>query len=191
MNPNKKIKLPATLSVAVLLSLFSSCASLPAPEVNDSYRHQNSYPSVGLNVSDDKNKTNVGSVGLTSFKMEELDVIFSKILRNDLNSILKVNVELDYDEDSRLPYYIVASIKSCSFVSADAILDDADGDCSVKVTVRDLTKKIVFTETYMVSNKMRVSWPSMSKNSKIIKDLLQKASLKICKDPALRQKLGI
>ena len=59
MNPNKKIKLPATLSVAVLLSLFSSCASLPAPEVNDSYRYQNSYPSVGLNVSDDKNKTNV------------------------------------------------------------------------------------------------------------------------------------
>ena len=186
-NKNKFLTIFLIFALGLLLT---NCASLPAPQINDSYIHKDSFPSVGLSVIDEKNKDKMGSVGLSSFKMEGLDLILSKILRNDLNSMWKVNVNLDYEKDSRLPFFIDASIKSCSFVSADALLDDADGECTVKVTVLDLTKKVIFTETYMVNNKMSVSWPSMSKNSKIIKDLLQKVSLKIAKDNALRKELG-
>ena len=38
---------------------------------------------------------------------------------------------------------------------------------------------------------MRVSWPVMSKNTKIVKDLLQRVSVKIYDDNTLRQKLGL
>ncbi len=184
----KKLTGPLLL---LAICFLSGCLSLPQPQITDSYLAKDSYPTIGVSVSDDRNKSTVGTVGLSSFKMESLDRILSSILRNDLNSIMKLNVELDYEGNSRLPYFVDASVKSCSFVSVDALLDDADGECSVKVIIKDLTKKVVFSETYMVTNKMSVSWPSMSKNSKIIKDLLQRVSLKISKDQNLRKKLGL
>ena len=187
----KNTRLGVQLLCSTVVIFISSCATLPQPQVNDYYSPKESYSTIGLMVSDDRGKSTVGSVGLTSFNMDGLDTIFSSILRNDLNSNWNVNLDLNYAHDSQLHHFIDVSIQSCSFVSVDALLDDADGECSVKLVLRDSNKKSVYSETYIVNNNMRVSWPVMSKNTKIVKDLLQRVSVKIYDDNTLRQKLGV
>lgn len=186
------------IPISLLLGplLFSSCATLPPPTVEDRYIHIDAASNVGLVVVDSRKTQKIGAVGLASFDMPSVDAVLSTILRNDINQLARLNVSNleSYDNNKskelRLPFVIQAELVSLSFVSADALLDDADGEVSVNIVIYDLKGTELMSRSFATNNQMSVSWPAMSKNSKIVKDLFNKVSSNIFKDKQVKQILS-
>lgn len=182
------------LSLASVLFLLAGCVTMPPPVSQDSYEELVGAPTVGLKVIDARQDDIVGTVGLSSLKMKSLDSFFYSELRNELNNIGGLNVTtytvLSDSKELRLPVAIVATIQTVHFSSVDALLDDADGRCSVLVRVRDTSGKLLLSDTYMSTCKRRVAWPNMKGNKVIVEELLRRVAKQVVMSSKMKDLLA-
>lgn len=168
------------LPIVVLTLVLSGCATLPPPESLDTYTEQAGAPNVGLNVTDARKNDTVGTVGLSTLKMKSLDSFFYSELRNELNSVGGLNVRaytnLSDSMEMRLPAIIEATIQTVNFTSIDALLDDADGTCSVLIQIKDASGKLLLSDIFTSTYKRKVAWPNMNANKVIIEELLKRVA---------------
>tara|TARA_B110001450_G_scaffold248712_1_gene265213 strand:+ start:699 stop:1265 length:567 start_codon:yes stop_codon:yes gene_type:complete len=183
-----------SLILISLLLFISGCATLPPPVSQDRYKEILGAPNVGLKVIDGRQDDIVGTVGLASLKMKSLDSFFYSELRNELNNIGGLNVTtytgLSDSKDLRIPLVIISTIQSAYFSSFDALMDDADGKCSVLVQVKDAAGKLILSDTYTSSYKRKVSWPNMNGNKVIIEELLKRVTTQIVLSPKIKDILA-
>jgi uncharacterized lipoprotein YajG len=182
-----------TLIVLAFLTLITGCATMPPPVSVDTYREIQGAPYIGLEAIDSRDTDVVGTVGLTSFKMKSLDTFLYAQLKNELNNVGGLNIQShskNGTNDLRLPVTMSARIDSINFTSMDALLDDADGICSVSVMIRDANGKLVVSEKFTSNYKRKVSWPNMNGNKVIIEDLLRRVTKKIISSKRVRTALS-
>ena len=183
------------LLLIVLLLFLSSCFKVKQPTYNSFYQKNSSFPTVGLQVNDQRKTSRVGSIGIAIYSTQELGTIFTQIIRDDLLAFSKLNTESG-SAIGRTPYNLCVNLVSLSFFSIDATMDDIDGKVQVNVEVYDLENQPVFRETYFESSTVETKFNSIFSNldrssqTRIIEDLLKRVSLKIIQDRNLIRLLG-
>ena len=180
--------------ITALILLVSGCATIPPPVSENRYTEIEGAPSIGLKVVDARDDNIVGTVGLTSFKMNSLDSFLYSELRNELNTIGGLNVStytnLSDSGELRLPVILEATIKSVNFRSVDALLDDADGTCSVLIQIKNASGKLLFSDTFTSAYKRKVAWPNMNANKVIVDELLKRVAKTIILSPKVKTLLA-
>ena len=182
------------LPIVALTLVVTGCATLPPPVSQDRYTELAGAPNVGLKVTDARKNDTVGTVGLATLKMNSVDSFFYSELRNELNLIGGLNVtaytNLSDSLELRLPAIIEATIQTVKFSSADAILDPADGTCSVLIQIKDASGKLLLSDIFTSTYTRKVAWPNMNANKVIIEELLKRVAKRVVLSSKVKELLA-
>lgn len=155
--------------ILTLSAILSSCATMAPPQVKGSYSYNKNMPTVGLNVIDARKEPKVGTIGLASFSINDLELYLFETLKNQINEVSGINLQKYEDlsemESLRLPISIEATLKKAYFVSADALLDDVDGEALIQLKIYDLENQLVFSRQYSSTSKRKAAWPKTGDNN--------------------------
>ena len=173
------------------LALLSGCATMAPPQVTGSYSYNKNMPTVGLNVIDAREEPKVGTIGLASFSINDLELYLYETIKNQINEVSGINFQkyenLSEIETLRLPVSIEATLKKAYFVSADALLDDVDGEAIVQIKIYDLESQLVFSRQYSSTSKRKAAWPRTGDNNVHIEILINKIIKQIILDQDFKE----
>ncbi|ESQ07766.1 MAG: hypothetical protein N838_07110 [Thiohalocapsa sp. PB-PSB1] len=178
--------------LGVIVLLLAGCASVPVPSVDDSYRPIAGSQTIGLRIIDAREEPDVvGTIGLATMRMSDIDAYAEVLFRNELNrsgvNVSRARAATGAEMDAlRVPILVEVELLELHFVSIDALLDAADGGAAAEVRVHELGRGITMSRTFRVSNKMSVAWPDLTKNERIVKDLMEKLATAVVADTEFR-----
>lgn len=185
------MKTGTTLLLVVALGLLSGCVTVPVPTVADQYRPVAGGPTLAFSFVDEREDQTVGTVGLaivqTGDILDYAETVFLNALNRAGANVSRARAATAAEMDAlRAPILVEVRLLKLHFFSIDALLDAADGEAVAEVRVHELGRGITMSRKFVANNTMRVAWPILSNNYRIVEDLVSKLAEKVTADPEFR-----
>ena len=87
----------ALITLLIFSAIFTGCTTMSPPQVRGNYSFNQNMPTVGLNVIDAREGSKVGTIGLASYSIEDLELYLYETLKNQINEVSGINLQ-KYDE---------------------------------------------------------------------------------------------